>query len=89
LITADSRDWRDAATRAPSWFAVEIAAIDDDVMRERIGGTLFCTDLNQRSEVRAVSRRHLDADKTIVVGCRIGFDDVSGRRHQLRHHRRI
>ena len=58
---------------------MHVAAVDDQVMRHRIGGRFLVTQLDERADERAGLRRDLDADEAVVMGAGIGGDhEVAG-----------
>src|SRR5256886_952254 len=79
---------RDSPPAAQDWVAVEIAAIDDDVVRQhRLARRASRTQLHQVVDERAGRRSDLDADEPEVMGSGRRLDRTAnpGAHHHLRH----
>ena len=66
---------------------MHVAAVDDQVMRHRIGRRFLVTQLDKRADEGTRLRRKLDPDEAVVMGARIGGDDEIAGGNQLRHRR--
>ena len=83
---------RDAPPAASDRIAVQVAAIDDDVVRQhRVAGLLPRPELHQAVDESAGLRSDLDADEPEMMSARRRLDHGAGpsARYQLRHHRGV
>jgi hypothetical protein len=66
---------------------VDVAAIDDQVMRERVRGLFIRAELDQRVQVDAVGGGDFEADEAVVMCARRAWITDADRGDELRHER--
>ena len=77
------------AARALRLVAMEIAALERDVVRQRLERRRAAAELDQVDHRDAVLRRDLDPDEPVVVRARRGDDRRAAARHDPRHQLRV
>ena len=78
-----ARVHRDAASRASYRISVQIAAIEDDVVRQRARLGLVPPELHELVKEYAVCGGNLEADEAVMMCAALGVDHGAGRGDEL------
>ncbi|OLC80131.1 MAG: hypothetical protein AUH72_12660 [Acidobacteria bacterium 13_1_40CM_4_65_8] len=80
---------RDAPTAAARRVPVQVAAVEDEMVRQRLHADVVVPELHERVEEDAVCRGDVQTDEAIMMGAAVGGEHGAGRGDELRHDRRV